>query len=743
MLTKDDRAYLQQLEIDEARAAYVDLATRTEGTGALLAMAENRARRLLGLVGPVGPDDAERAIDRLFRIFAVEGGEARIERRTFGRGELAVALGVDLVVVDTGDEWTQPVAEEYRASVAMGNSPHALVELAALLDPTATTPALTLIVTPDSTRDGGIQPPHPAISLVDVPRGAGLCGAGGTGKSTTARQMVEHAGQAGHTAVTVSAAGYRHGDLSRRVRRTIEDVLGRPLAAGALNAALAEPEATLILDGLTSLSAEQLDVLASDVHDLLERHPKLRTIVADRERTFARRFELATYTLSPLSSEDRVLIAAGLVNDAPGVVSDLEDRLGDVIDNPLLFVMALALTRIGIAADGRPAIFNGFIEGLRARATATTLDDTDMAALRLASVALTHEGRYGADRYWWLSTIADALAKLRTRGTYEVGDRTAEAVVRRFLEIGLLFEDELAASVSLLHDAFRDYLTSVALARAETDLPRPIDPEWDEACELLAEQGGLTAEHRSALAADNPVAATRAACFDTAPADAHLTGELARAFARHLGFSPFGLDFGVVIVRGPSHIYALVAPGDEDSERTGADASALALGSPAAVALRPDVGPLALAAALWRELVNRLTASEPNGLHRSVPTARAELANAVAEQFRDQKHELASIASRLFPTLADRVIASVGWSGFRAYIAEAETTSFFPGQEMTYHPMQYSFGGDQLIVAIGDNPDGDEFTVHGTAEGFVEHTARSVALKTLVDELKRLLPEVT
>lgn len=738
-LSEDDRDYLRGLGIDDALAAHVQLATRSESTGPLLAMAENRLRRLLGLAGPVGPDDPERAVDRLFRLFAVEGGNARIERRTFSRSDLAEALGLDLAVIDVGDEWTVSVAEEYRAAIAAGRSPHALVELAALLDPTATTPALALVVTPDAAR-GGVQ--EPAVALIDLARGAGLCGAAGTGKTTTARQMAEHAARAGHTAVVVAVGGYRRGDLHRRVRRTLEGALARPLVPSAATAAVAQPDSTLILDGLTGLSSEQLDALADDVRDVLERVPELRTIVADRDRAFARRFELATYTLSPLGSDERLTVAAGLVDNPAAVVADLEHRLGDVVDNPLLFVMALALTRVGMAANGRAAIFDGFIKGLRERTTATTVDDSDMAALRLATVALTGEERFAADRYWWLATLAEALDQLRAAGIYEVGARTAEAVFLRLLETGLLFEDDLAASVSLLHDAFRDYLTSVALARGEADLPRPVSAEWEQACELLAEQGGLTPDHCRALAADNPVATTRVARFDTHWADPSLTGELARTLAAaHLGDPPCGVDFGVVIVRAADRIYALVAPGEEDTERTVAEASALAEVSPAVVALRPDASSLALGAALWREFLKQMTAAEPPALHRPVPTSRAELAEAVARQFREQQQELVSLATRLVPTLADRVVDAIGWSGFRAHVGEQETTTPLPGQQMTYHPIQYSLGGKDVVIDVSDDPDAG-YGARATAEWFVEQTPRSVALKALVDELHDLLPEI-
>jgi hypothetical protein len=153
--------------------------------------------------------------------------------------------------VDAGDAWTAAVAEEYRRATAAGRTPHPLVQLAALIDPTAVTPALFLVVTPDDREGDGA-----AVHLLEHPRGAGLCGAAGTGKTTTTDQMAKHAAGAGRTAIVVSADAYRRGDLDRRVRRVLDAAVGRPLARSAVDAALTEEHAVLLVDGLGGLTPE-------------------------------------------------------------------------------------------------------------------------------------------------------------------------------------------------------------------------------------------------------------------------------------------------------------------------------------------------------------------------------------------------------------------------------------------------------------------------------------------------------
>lgn len=740
-LQDDERAYLAVHGIDAATAAYVELATRGDRTGALLAMAESRLRRMLALGGPVAEEAPVSAVDHLFRLFAVEGGEQHIERRTFTRAELAAALDVDLALLDGGEGWSDATAAAYRAAVTAGRAPHPLVELAALLDPTAVTPALALTVTANEADDGTQRL---TTSLVDDHGGAAVCGPAGAGKTTSARQMAAHAAQQDRTAIIVASAGYRRGDLDRRIHRILEEAVGQSLAPGAVAAALAEPKATLIVDGLAGLSVEQEDAIAADLRDAMERFPQLRLVFTARERAFPRRFALPTFTLSLLGTQERTTIASGLVADPSGTVADLESNLGNVVDNPLLFVMALALTRVGVAATGRAQIFAGFIDGLRERATETTVDEADLAALRLAAAALVGKGRFAADRYWWFATLAEALSQLRAAGIYDVSERSAEAVFRRLQTIGLLFEDEIVASVSLLHDAFRDYLASVALARQEVDLPRPVTAEWESAVELVAEQGGLTPDHARAIVDDNAVAATRAGRFTKGGADAALTGELARALTvGHLGSAPIGTGFGVVVASGDAHRYAMVVADAGDEEMTLKAAEGIAGAAAFAVAVDRDAGPLALAAALWREFLNKLTAAELPSLMCPVPETAAELAEAISVRFVERRAELEAVAVRLVPTLADRIVSGVGWSGLRAHVGEAETATLLPGQQWTFHPLRYSFGGDDVVVtAAPDAPPDGEFRGQAVAEMFVDSAPRDEALSALVGELSRLLPEI-
>jgi hypothetical protein len=738
-VSADDCDYFARLGIDADGAAYVELATQSDGTGGQLAMAENRARRLLALVGPVSGDAPQAVVDRLFRLFAVHGGERAIERRTFTREDLAAAVGVDLSAIDSGDGWSDEIATIYRSAVAAEQALHPLVELAALLDSTPTAPALALTVTSDDEPRAVV----PASTLIDGSGGAGVCGAAGTGKTTAATQMKVHAAQGDQTAVMIVAPGYRRGDLDRRIRRVLEKTIGRPLASSVVADALGEGNATLLVDGLEGLSVEQRDAVLADLREFVDRLPDLRLVLVARERWLARRFGLPTYTLSPLDTSARIAIAESLVDDAAEIVADLEGALGDVVDNPLLFVMALALTRAGVSPETRPEIFAGFVDGLRERAMAIA-DETDLSVLRHCANALSAEQRVSADRYWWISTAAEALEQLRADGLYEVGQRTAESVFSRLLAIGLLFEDEIAASVSLLHDSFRDYFTSVALTRGEVEHPAVVSSEWEAAFELVSEQGGLTAEYARAIARDNVVAAVRAARFDKAGVDAMLTGELTRTLIdRHLGASPFGAQFGVVVVSGAEHRLALVAPGGEDGEMTPEEAAELGTTTPLAVALSPDAGPLALATALWRECLKKMTASEPPSLLRPIPETAEGLAEAVRDDFVMRQAALVSLAERLVPTMADRLIDAVGWSGLRGHVRDPVTHTPFPGQSWTFHPLEYDYGGDDVVVTAAPSPPpAATFRSHAVAEAFVETSPQEAALDAFVDAVNELLPEV-
>jgi hypothetical protein len=63
------------------------------------------------------------------------------------------------------------------------------------------------------------------------------------------------------------------------------------------------------------------------------------------------------YSLVGLAPESRREIAASLVEDSEQAVLDIEERLGNLADNPLLFTMALALRARGIGASNRAQLF--------------------------------------------------------------------------------------------------------------------------------------------------------------------------------------------------------------------------------------------------------------------------------------------------------------------------------------------------------------------------------------------------
>ena len=739
-LTADEREYLESFGIDVDRAGDASLATRSDSVGAQLAMAESRVRRLLGLAGPVPEDAAERAVDRLFRHFAVEGGEARIERRTFSRTDLAAVLGLDLDLVDRGSMWDASVAAEYQSAIAVEEHPHGLVQLAAMLDPSASVPALALLVRSDDQDDNST--PIPAVDLLRAGHSSGLCGAAGTGKTTTTKQVAAAAANDGATAVVVSVVSYRRGELDRRIRRVLEDAVGRRLAPSATRDALSQADATILIDGVTGLGLEQLDALASDLQETIDGLPNARLVVADRERKFPRRVGLPTYTLAPLDEEQRLAIASSLIDNPANVVADLEHRLYSAIDNPLLFVMALALARVGISPDDRPAIFAGFVEGLRARAT-HSVAEADLAALRLASIELIRAGRFQADRYWWLAALRESLETIRANGIYEVGDWSAESVLDRLRGLGILFEDDVAAAVSMLHDSFRDYFASVALARREADLPRPVSPEWEEAIALLAEQGGLDSTVSAALANDNPVGAARAALHDRRAPDPAQAGQLTRALAKHLGASPLA-DCTVAVYSSDEKVYAMAVEDGEDRFVEGEEAQGCARDAMFAVVREAPAGPLILACALWQQALYSITAAEPPQIHRPIPQTREVLVEALTQHFLERQVALRELAARIVPTLAERVVEGARGGGVRGRVGPPESHTVF-GNTKTLHPFVYTDGGEEIDISADDKVEGSsgEFRASAIAEFQLDDPPRDVALRDLVKALKALLPERT
>ena len=110
----------------------------------------------------------------------------------------------------------------------------------------------------------------------------------------------------------------------------------------------------MLIDGAGELVQELRESLLVELGRLRESHQQLRIIATSRDVARLRALGLPTFVLQGLTPDLRRRIAAELLQgDTEDVVREVETRLGDVVENPLLFVMALSLAKAGVQATTR------------------------------------------------------------------------------------------------------------------------------------------------------------------------------------------------------------------------------------------------------------------------------------------------------------------------------------------------------------------------------------------------------
>ena len=127
-------------------------------------------------------------------------------------------------------------------------------------------------------------------------------------------------------------------------------MLGAQLAPGVPQELLRRDDVLLLVDGVSELVADQRRSFLEDVgRGETRADRKASFIFAGRDAADFSAIATATYSLVGLRPEARQEIAASLVEDPRRAVREIEEHLGDLADNPLLFTMALALREQDIA----------------------------------------------------------------------------------------------------------------------------------------------------------------------------------------------------------------------------------------------------------------------------------------------------------------------------------------------------------------------------------------------------------
>lgn len=745
-LTAEDEKYLKSkgLAPDAPLLARVTVASRQPSGDALFERATLRLIRLLELVSLGNRERAVALANELFRLVSIRSGLPNADDRVVTRQELAEVVDVPLDVIDAAQLWDPTTRSSYIESLR-SQPPHpsfvALEAERVSLQPDA----LALVVREQPEQGDGASLQIPASSALDELPGAVISGPAGAGKTTTVELLVPTALDRDLVPVVLSVEGFEVGSLKRLVREALERVLGYRLAPAAPDGFLAGEGATVLLDGAGELDAESRTALARDVRDALSEHEGLRVLLTARNPAALRTLRFPSFVLQGLGRELRRRIASTLLDaETEEHVRDVEARLGSVVANPLLFVMAVGLASQGVHADSRAELFEAFVDGLGGRAETEAPSELAMAVLRDVCFALREREVYATDRWTWLQLSADALGRLAEAKLFETDANSAETVLLELQQAGLV-RVLLSGMLSLPHDLFCDYFAAEAMRLQQRSLPAALGAGLEEAAVFLAERGSLSADDALKVCS-NPIAAARAAAaspLGTVVADVEVSA-LYSALVEHFGeqerqaLSPSevrsaALEDGLyVFVASPAF---LRVKGVEDDA---ADARRVAK-------LPSNGGPLAAAVALWLADLRTVLADTDRGDLQPIPATREQIPDALTAAFHERRTRVDALMARACPGLSDRVRSELGMGGFRALLADpiTRTMPIGGGQELTLHPMTYTFNAPDVDVRLAEEAD-EEFvgapSAATGAEDWLQEAPTQAALNDVRKALDRLLP---
>jgi hypothetical protein len=733
--TTHDTTYLESLGIDSehASARRVVLRSRLPEGRVQLEQATLRVMALRERSSPVSTDEARDLVWRLFGETVFGAGESDASKRRLSRDDIGLLVGVAPSCIDAAEPWSGDLEEAYKVSLTRmpPNPEWAALEMLRVEAPAV----LSLVVGQES---GTTTRPEPAVALLERRDDAVLVGPAGAGKTTTLRLLQTSAVERGLLPISVRVASYLPGTLERLVQRRLEQCLGQSLSPATVNRLFAREDVVLLIDGAGELVHGQRAAFAEDLGLMRAKHYGVHVILAAREAFVVRGAPLKAYGLQPLDGPMRRGIAARLDPDLSELVTDLENRLGGLVQSPLLFMMALGLAARGIRPKSRAELFEAFTTGLQSRDEGRRLSRAARAAVESCCFELRSTGRYGADGWWWIDHIRRESEIAGSAGLQTSG-ASAEDVLESLQAAGLIWAAGESSELVLLHDLFCDWLASEAVVRRARSLPEAVPESLEDVVVFLAEADQLDHRQQKAVVA-NPVAAVTVADHMPAGApDPARVQEIWEILLEQLGpavRAPL-LRRRVCLGEGGD---ALVWLGAESPS----GASSLVEESPVTCLALDPVSSLSVAVDLWIAVIRLKLGAESHERPSLIGSTPLELVRGIGVAVERRERELRRLVMEIVPGLLPRVQQIVGPSGIRGQISPAVSTRGFPGpgDVYTHHPLSFNRIGDTVDIEIvrSDGPGSSAFQTLTSAEDFLRHSPTEYATNAVTDAITKLMP---
>jgi hypothetical protein len=695
--------------------------------GALLAQAERQVRAMLPdpRTAADAREEAEEAVNRLFRSMFVRAGESDPQKRLFTRADLAEILGVP-PSQPASQRWPGALRSRY---IEAARSRELEWFAPALVHESA--PSMPLMLQSDGQ---GIDVAQPVLALLEGDGPSILAGRTGMGKSTAGNLLRRDAAREDKVVLLAHAEAYLPGRLSAMAADAISEVIGEDLPAAAGRQVLGDRAVTLLIDGVSEVPEEvrqgleeelrapiaagrgaRIVLLGRDLSVLRATLPSSRPPVAYQLVDFAdrqRRIDLACRLLLGSSADNQA--NAERLSDVQTDVARVDAALGDASGNPLLFTMALSLIKQGIPFTDRADLYKEAIALMAERSGAAGIAEAS-AALGIVYARLLDQGRRYSDPIEWARLLGDAAVTLGSAGVL-TDARSVDVAVRR---CGLITSLGWVQTRVPIHDSFADYLAGAAHANHLTSLPERLRSGDGQRVLFAAEVGGVDAAMAARVARDLPFVTVQLAAYDRRSLTEDTPAEIERIL-RHLDTDR---GYGVGLWRTTDgRVVALLRAGEVSGWLDEAIGSELLRRMPAAIV--EDPRPLKVAARVWRlSLVMRL--KPPEAVTVPQPTSQEHACALLAEHITKTASATQDLIAIVAPPDHSSELASqIGPLGLRAMV-HAQEQRF----GMTFWPVSYQRAD---TIAVEKAPDDD-----GDASGYGAGQAWG---QTTFDALTRLSP---
>ena len=678
------------------------------GVGVLLLRAERQVAAMLPQARTAADarEQAQHAVDRLFRLLLDRAANPDPEARIVTRDEIAATLGVP-ANQPASQRWPGGIRDRY-LQAALDVRLDAVVSQ--LVEPHGA--ARSAVRHTDAPQN---EEQLECSALLSINGPVILAGRTGTGKSTAARNLCRDAAREGQVVLLAHAETYLQGRLEALAADALSGLLGEDLPSATGRQVLADRCVTLVIDGVSEVPVPVRDALHDDLAASVAGGRGARIVLVGRDVAVLREVlpssvMPAAYQMVELDADRRFDLACRKLLGRPQadggqdrsadevriIVAQVGHALGDAARNPLLFTMGLTLVAEGIPFTSRASLYQKFVERLAERSGATGIVIA-AAALGIIYARLLDEGRRYADPYEWAQLLDDVTAELRAAGQ-PADPHAIDTAVRR---CGLITPIGYTQTLAPIHDSFADYLAGAAHARRASPYPPRLRADDDQRVLFGAEISGMNAALALLVVRDQPFLTVRLAGFDRrdlteeAPAEVEtLISHLVSARDGYLVALWRTADDRVVAVRC-----------SQDRSSWVDESTALRLSEVAPAVVVEDGGPLAIAVRLWRQdLIARLHTAP--GLGSRHPTSLEEACSALEAH----ASQTAAAADRLIgavapPGHASVLSARVGPLGLTAAVYPAAE-----GYRGVDWPVSYFHTKDVSVVAA---PAEDENSMDG------------------------------